>query len=216
MFSCSSNENIMCLYAASIFTHETMITMFFNANMGNYQWFWCLFDDLSASLCPFYAFLCHLPHMMMSIPPSCWLVHSSRISMPINVFKCVIVHDFSATLLEACALIKPAMTDDWAAEDKINVQKRNYLPKYLCFVDNGSCRLGFQDLHASLLLRVVSCYLCTITVLFCLPWCFSVLNLNTLSFRILFLFAMSVYWYTPWPSASSAEKVCLSILKVRD
>ena len=138
-----SDWDIMYFYAASIFTHETMIAVFFSDSVGNYQWFWCLFDDLSASLCPFYAFLCHLPHMMMSTPPSCLFMHLSRIPMPINVFKCVIVHDFSATLLEACALIKPAMTDDWAAEDKINVQKRNYLPEYALIYQNTDVHSGY-------------------------------------------------------------------------
>ena len=63
--------------------------------------------------------------------------------MPVNVFKCVIVRDFSATLLEACALIKPAMIDDWAAENKINVQKRNYLPKYVIIYQNTVVHSGF-------------------------------------------------------------------------
>ena len=73
----------LCCIHFHTWNHDSYV---FNANMGNYQWFWCLFDDLSASLCPFYAFLCHVPHMMMSIPPSCWFVHLSRIFMPVNVF----------------------------------------------------------------------------------------------------------------------------------
>ena len=79
-------------------------------------------------------------------------------------FKCVIVHDFSATLLEACALIKPGITDDWAAEDKINVQKRNYLPEYALIYQNTDVHSGYgwgqlsSRVPRSSCLATVPCY----------------------------------------------------------
>ena len=124
---------------------------------------WAIFNDFDVCLTIWVLLYAHFMHFCV-IYLTWWCPYHHHAGSCIRrefpcllmFFKCVIVHDFSATLLEACALIKPAMTDDWAAEDKINAQKRNYLPKYLCFIDDGSCHLGFQDLHASLLFRVIS------------------------------------------------------------